>query len=186
MPKPEKINAVAEMKKLFEEADSFFVTDYQGLNVADVTALRTNLRENNVSYLVAKNTLLRLALPRPESRGSTKYFDRSDRRGVCRRRTRSVAAKVIQDSIKERELPRIKVFVVDKHQHMPDDLRPAGRTAVARIAPVAARGGCRGAADRRWSVRSTGSSGSWSVWSTRWRTNGKPKDNGSDATLRRR
>ncbi|HDL00913.1 MAG TPA: 50S ribosomal protein L10, partial [candidate division Zixibacteria bacterium] len=45
MPTPKKIQAVAEMKELFENSSSLFVTDYQGLNVSDMTALRTSLRE---------------------------------------------------------------------------------------------------------------------------------------------
>ena len=61
MPNVAKVEAVARLKRLFEDSNSLFVTDYQGLNVGDVTLLRKNLRENNVKYLVAKNTLLRLA-----------------------------------------------------------------------------------------------------------------------------
>ena len=37
MPNPQKINAVAEIKKLFDDASSIFVTDYQGLSVAEIT-----------------------------------------------------------------------------------------------------------------------------------------------------
>ena len=61
MPNQEKIKAVAEMKELFDSSDSFFITDYQGLDVADMTSLRSSLRDNNVKYLIAKNTLLRIA-----------------------------------------------------------------------------------------------------------------------------
>ncbi|MFQ5453876.1 MAG: 50S ribosomal protein L10, partial [Candidatus Zixiibacteriota bacterium] len=61
MFKPEKMEVVAEMKKLFENNNSLFITDYQGLNVADITILRKKMRENKVKYLVAKNTLLRRA-----------------------------------------------------------------------------------------------------------------------------
>ena len=61
MPTQQKVQAVAEMKELFENSDSFFITDYQGLDVADMTQLRSNLRDNNVKYLIAKNTLLKIA-----------------------------------------------------------------------------------------------------------------------------
>jgi len=121
MPKPEKVTAVAEMKKMFEEADSFFVTDYQGLNVAHVTTLRANLRKNGVQFLVAKNTLLRLAASQAGVEGLDQYL--TGPTAVAFAKADPVAAaKILNDSIKERELPRIKLFVVDKHEHQPADL----------------------------------------------------------------
>ena len=112
MPKPEKIEAVAEMKKLFESAGSFFVTDYQGLNVADMTDLRKNLRENNIKYLIAKNTLLKLAVKDAgidsldeHLIGPTAVAFTSD--------DPALAAKILNDSFKAKELPRMKVFMVD-------------------------------------------------------------------------
>ena len=112
MPKPEKIEAVAEMKKLFESAGSFFVTDYKGLNVADMTDLRKNLRENNIKYLIAKNTLLKLAVNdagidsiNEHFIGPTAVAFTSD--------DPALAAKILNDSFKAKELPRMKVFMVD-------------------------------------------------------------------------
>ena len=112
MPKPEKIEAVAEMKKLFESAGSFFVTDYKGLNVADMTDLRKNLRENNIKYLIAKNTLLKLAVKDAgidsldeHLIGPTAVAFTSD--------DPALAAKILNDSFKAKELPRMKVFMVD-------------------------------------------------------------------------
>jgi len=61
MPKPEKITVVDKVKKYLEESNAFFITDYTGLNVEDITLLRKNLREHSVKYLVAKNTLMRIA-----------------------------------------------------------------------------------------------------------------------------
>ena len=74
MPKPEKIHAVEEMAKLFADSNSLFITDYQGLNVADITILRKNLRENRIKYLVAKNTLLSRAAKSAGREGLDEYF----------------------------------------------------------------------------------------------------------------
>lgn len=61
MPREEKITAVKELKDKFSRSKSFFVTDFTGLNVEEISGLRKKLRANKVEYLVAKNTLIRLA-----------------------------------------------------------------------------------------------------------------------------
>jgi len=121
MPKQEKVEAVASIKKLFEDSGSFFITDYQGLNVADMTVLRRNLRENNVRYLVAKNTLLRLAARGAGREGFDEFF-RGPTAVAFSADDPSIAAKILHDSYKAKELPRIKVFVVDDHTHQSDEI----------------------------------------------------------------
>ena len=112
MVKPEKIDAVAEMKKLFESAGSFFVTDYQGLNVADMTVLRKNLRENKVRYLIAKNTLLKLAAKDAGVPGIDEHLNGPTAIAFTEDDP-AAAAKILNESFKSKELPRMKVFVVD-------------------------------------------------------------------------
>lgn len=43
------------------KAESIILTDYRGLNVAEITDLRRKLRESGVEYRVTKNTLTRFA-----------------------------------------------------------------------------------------------------------------------------
>ena len=54
-----------EVKKLAEklkEAKVILLTDYRGINVADVTKLRTDLRNANSEYKVIKNNITRRAM----------------------------------------------------------------------------------------------------------------------------
>lgn len=54
-----------EVKKLAEklkEAKVILLTDYRGINVADVTKLRTELRNVNTEYKVIKNNIVKRAL----------------------------------------------------------------------------------------------------------------------------
>jgi large subunit ribosomal protein L10 len=54
-----------EVKKLAEklkEAKVILLTDYRGINVADVTKLRTDLRNANSEYKVIKNNIIKRAL----------------------------------------------------------------------------------------------------------------------------
>ncbi|SHF09510.1 LSU ribosomal protein L10P [Seinonella peptonophila] len=52
---------VQEIATRLSESKSTIVTDYKGLNVAQVTELRKQLREAGIEYKVLKNTLTRLA-----------------------------------------------------------------------------------------------------------------------------
>lgn len=52
---------VAEMTEKFQTAASGVLVDYKGITVAEDTALRVELRNNNVEYAVVKNTLTRFA-----------------------------------------------------------------------------------------------------------------------------
>ena len=54
-----------EVTKLAEEmknAKLILLTDYRGINVTDVTELRTSLRNTNATYRVIKNNIIRRAL----------------------------------------------------------------------------------------------------------------------------
>ncbi len=57
----QKKQQVAELTELLKGSVAGVVVDYKGINVADDTALRKELREAGVKYSVVKNTLLGLA-----------------------------------------------------------------------------------------------------------------------------
>ncbi|HKV45830.1 MAG TPA: 50S ribosomal protein L10 [bacterium] len=63
-PRPEKIAMVEELEQRLRGASIVILTDYRGLTVAEIGALRGRLRDANVDYRVAKNTLLALAAER--------------------------------------------------------------------------------------------------------------------------
>lgn len=57
-----KKQVVNEISEKFNESQSSILVDYRGLNVAEITALRKELRDNNIDYKVYKNTLARRAI----------------------------------------------------------------------------------------------------------------------------
>jgi large subunit ribosomal protein L10 len=61
MPKPEKIERVAELKARIEGSDALLLTEYRGLTVSEITELRRSLAEGGASFAVVKNTLMRRA-----------------------------------------------------------------------------------------------------------------------------
>lgn len=61
MPRPEKVQAVADIKESLEDAEAVFLTEYRGLTVKAVQELRANLRASGAEYKVVKMSLARLA-----------------------------------------------------------------------------------------------------------------------------
>ena len=64
--KKEEVTKLAERMK---EAKIILLTDYRGINVADVTGLRTELRKSNSEYRVIKNNIIRRAFAEPKIEG---------------------------------------------------------------------------------------------------------------------
>ena len=62
MPRPEKVQAVADIKERFEASEAVFLTEYAGLSVGQQQALRRGLRASEAEYKVVKMTLARLAV----------------------------------------------------------------------------------------------------------------------------
>ncbi|HHI02445.1 MAG TPA: 50S ribosomal protein L10 [candidate division Zixibacteria bacterium] len=121
MPKPEKMEAVSGLKEQMENASSVFVTEYTGLNVHDITILRKNLRENSVKYIIAKNTLMKIAAKEAGLddiidylRGQTALAFGAD--------DPAVAAKILYDSYKEIEKPVIRAFILDGQLFSGDEI----------------------------------------------------------------
>ncbi|MFE1247727.1 50S ribosomal protein L10 [Streptomyces sp. NPDC058735] len=60
MARPDKVDAVEEMRDKFRDSNAAVVTAYTGLTVAQLQKLRRSLGEN-AQYRVAKNTLTKIA-----------------------------------------------------------------------------------------------------------------------------
>ncbi|MEJ5366610.1 MAG: 50S ribosomal protein L10 [Desulfosoma sp.] len=61
MDKVKKEQLVAELHEKLHRATAAILTDFQGLNVAQITTLRDSLAERGVEFKVVKNTLMRIA-----------------------------------------------------------------------------------------------------------------------------
>ncbi|HOK09987.1 MAG TPA: 50S ribosomal protein L10 [Candidatus Hydrogenedens sp.] len=62
MPTKEKIESVNEIRERLESNKIAIMTQYMGINVAQVTELRKKLRDAGIQYKVYKNNLARIAL----------------------------------------------------------------------------------------------------------------------------
>ncbi len=62
MPSVAKTDLKAEYSSQLKSTPNFIVTQYQGLNVAQISTLRKKLREAGASYTVVKNNVFSIAL----------------------------------------------------------------------------------------------------------------------------
>jgi large subunit ribosomal protein L10 len=61
MARPEKVQAVADIKEQWESSEAVFLTEFSGLTVAEQQALRRGLKEGGAKYRVVKMSLARRA-----------------------------------------------------------------------------------------------------------------------------
>ena len=122
LKRPEKETMVDELGALFEESGNIFITDYLGLNVAQITEFRKNLRDNNIKYRIAKNTLLKLASQKGDYRDLAKYFQ-GPTAIAFGTDDPTVPAKIIYDFSKKNEKPEVKAFWADGVLYTSDQLK---------------------------------------------------------------
>jgi large subunit ribosomal protein L10 len=61
-PRADKVGVVSELEEVFKRSQAAIVTEYRGMTVSQITALRRRLRPVGGEYHVVKNTLFRRAL----------------------------------------------------------------------------------------------------------------------------
>ena len=111
MNQTDKATIVAELTHKLQSASSVYVTDFTGLNVAQVSDLRRKLRKAGVEYVVIKNTLARRALSGATVTGLDEHLKGSTALALAKEA--SAAAKVLTDFAKEHQKPQVKGGVVD-------------------------------------------------------------------------
>jgi large subunit ribosomal protein L10 len=66
MPTEKKIAQVAELEERFDRSSIVILTEFRGLSVADMNAMRRRMRDAGVEFKVAKNTLTKIAADRKD------------------------------------------------------------------------------------------------------------------------
>jgi large subunit ribosomal protein L10 len=139
MKKTEKDAFVDELQEKLSGASAFYLTDFTGLSVKQITQLRVRLRKSGVEYVVVKNTLAKRALQGLELPDVAGFF--SGATGVAIGREDAVAAaKVLTDFAREfGDRPALKVAVVDRREYSPEQVRalatlPPREVLLAQIA----------------------------------------------------
>ena len=112
MPNAKNIKYVDELTDKLGRAKGIYLTDYIGLNVQDITHLRRDFHANDVEYLVAKNTLLKLAAGNTGLSGLDSFLSGSTAVAFSYEDPTS-PARVIKKFTKNNDLPKVKGIVID-------------------------------------------------------------------------
>lgn len=103
---------VAEIAEKMKNAQGAVVVDYRGLNVAEVTELRSKAREQGVEYKVYKNAMMRFAAQEAGLEGLLPSLTGPNAIAFCE--SDAVAtAKLMADFAKDHEKLEIKAGVVE-------------------------------------------------------------------------
>jgi large subunit ribosomal protein L10 len=139
MKKELKTAVIEDLNQKLDGASAFYLTDFTGMNVKQITEFRSRLRKQGVEYVVVKNTLAQRALTGMELPDIAAFF--SGPTGLVIGREDAVgAAKVLTDFAKEfGDRPAIKVGVVDGKAFDADQVRkladmPPREVLLAQIA----------------------------------------------------
>src|SRR6516162_3338997 len=111
-PRPEKVAAVEGLEQRLKASSVIILTDYRGLSVDEIGALRGRLRDADVEYRVTKNTLLALAAERCGLHGLSAYLN-GPTAAVFGKDDPGVAARLLQDFIRQYRKLEIKGAVID-------------------------------------------------------------------------
>lgn len=117
-----KQQVVDEIAAKLRESASTVVADYRGLNVAQVTELRKQLREANVEFQVLKNTLVRRATASAELTGLDQAL--TGPTAIAFSVNDAVApAKILNDFAKKNDALKLKGGVVEGNVYDADQIK---------------------------------------------------------------
>lgn len=113
-----KIDIVKDLKARLQNAKAIVLVDYKGINIEEVNQLRKRFRNEQVDYLVQKNTLVKIALNELGISGLDKYLVGPTALAICK--TDEVApARIVTKFLKEvmddKPFPRFKAGFVAGH-----------------------------------------------------------------------
>ena len=135
---PAKAEAIENAKKTFAEYNDFIFTEYRGLTVEQITALREKLREHEAPLKVVKNNFARVAFESMEIDNVSDYL-KGPTAIVMAKEDSNEAAKVLFDFAKDAPALQVKGALVEKEVYDKDKIEaysklPGKKQLIAMIA----------------------------------------------------
>ena len=112
MPSKSNIQKVKELKDHLSKAKAIYFTEFHGLNVGEITRLRSEFFKANIDYRVEKNTLIKLAAKESNISGVDDFLTGSTAMAISYDEPVS-PAKIIKEFTKNSDLPNVKGILFD-------------------------------------------------------------------------
>lgn len=122
LTKEQKREAVAAIAEDLQSVNTVYLTDYAGLSVEKVNALRSEFFKAGVQYKVLKNTLLRRAMEGSGTDYSGLFEHLGGPTAVAFTNDPATPGKVIKKFLENNDLPKLKAAYVDGAVFGPDAL----------------------------------------------------------------
>jgi large subunit ribosomal protein L10 len=136
--KAQKAELVTALASRLKRSPTIYVTDFTGLDVAQITQLRRKLRAAGAEYAVVKNTLALRALAVAQVAGIESHLD-GPTALVLGGADPVAPAKILSDFAKEHEKPSIRAGLVEGKTITPAEVKqlaalPAKAELLAQLA----------------------------------------------------
>jgi len=112
MPSKKNIEQVKDLSESLSKAKAVYFTEYHGLDVGEITKLRSEFYKVDVDYKVAKNTLIKLAAKDNKIEVVDDLLKGSTALAIAYDEPVS-PAKVIKEFKKDNDLPEVKGILFD-------------------------------------------------------------------------
>jgi large subunit ribosomal protein L10 len=114
MPNKKNIEAVENLKTLISDSRSIILTEYHGLDSNQMNGLRAKVKEAGGKILIAKNTLLKLALEGAKIKEKSVTEALTGPTAVILTGEDSISSiKAIYELVAKLELPKVKGGLID-------------------------------------------------------------------------
>lgn len=121
MTREEKNKVVDGLVEKIQGSTHFYLTDISALNAEDTGRLRRKCFENNIALVVAKNTLLKLALDKIQGEYDELYHALKGNTAIMLSEIGNLPAKLIKDFRKKSDRPVLKGAYVMESIYMGDN-----------------------------------------------------------------
>ncbi len=134
----QKKKAVSELAEKINKAKVVLLTDYRGINVADVTGIRAKLRGANTEYKVIKNNITRRALEECKIEGLEDKLE-GPTAVILGYDDYLETSKIIYEYAKENDFYKIKGGIIDGKVVTTEEIitlakLPSRETLIAKLA----------------------------------------------------
>ncbi|OGG14274.1 50S ribosomal protein L10 [Candidatus Gottesmanbacteria bacterium RIFCSPHIGHO2_01_FULL_39_10] len=114
MPTQQKIDQVKNLTDKLAKAKAFFLADYRGLSHQQLESLKKSLKKVQGEFVVAKNTLLKLALKKNEAMNNETMLQfetelKNPTAALFAYEDEIAPIKAVSDFMKAHQLPKIKI-----------------------------------------------------------------------------